>query len=509
MQADRTESAALDFPRPGFFLLKMHIRLITALCAAALLPCSCADDPARGTTFGKDTLSCPVKIPGTDLGFIVYDPAADRVIYSHRRHTPFIPASVTKLATTAAALDILGENFRFVTRLGIRGRIENGTLHGDLVLTGGGDPYLHTPDLMGMVLSLKRLGVSNVRGRFLYDDSHLPRTPRIDSGMDVDAEYNPGLSALSSEQNFILAQWGRNPLTGRDEIFLVPDFPLHRVRIAARPEFGSDRFSLDGDGIWTLRSRRQPEGYERLPVQDPSLFTAWNLQRLGSMQGIRIPAPARAAQPASCTVIHRHRSLPLVELVELILLHSNNPMTELLLLQTVRHMGRPAKELAVAARTLAAWFRTRMPGIDWKDFRLVNGSGLTTENRITPEQLLALLRYASLRPLREGRSYLGLLPVSGVRGSLLRRLNRPETSLRVWAKTGTIFYATTLAGALYTRSGRKLLFAVMCSDQDKRNLYEKTCRGAGRPAALNAAGQWILEKNRQIDELVTLWIKTL
>ena len=207
-------------------------------------------------------------------------------------------------------------------------------------------------------------------------------------------------------------------------------------------------------------------------------------------------------------VIHKHASPPLVKIAEQVLLFSSNPMAELLLLRTVAGMGRRAATLAEAAAILAAYHQSRMEKVDWRGFRLVNGSGLTAENRITPEQTVALRR-AALLALRGGRDYTSLLPVAATSGSLQHRFVKPETALRIWAKTGTIFYSTTLAGVLHTLSGRRLLFAVACTDDARRAVYEREMRSGRRDSAINAAGTWIQEKNRQIDELVMHWIRTL
>jgi len=444
----------------------------------------------------------------TDLGFMVYDPIADRVICSHQRHKPFTPASITKVATTAAALDVLGEDFRFSTLLGYTGVIRNQTLHGNLYLKGYGDPFLHARNLMRMAIALKKLGITNINGNFFFDDSFLLHIQQINEHMDTDAAYNPGVSALSSGYNSIYAHWERPSYTKSTKIFIIPNFPMYRVRAVRKIPWYSTRFSLDKIGVWTLRSTFRRNGHKRLPVKRPSLYTARQLAYLCSMEGVRIPAPARKRMPEEYTIVHRHNSPALSKLVNITLAYSDNLMAELLLLQTVKRLGKKASSLKEAGSILATFFKSKMKKINWKGLRLANGSGLTPDNRITSEQMVALLRFA-LRQRLTNSSYMTLLPLSGISWSLLTRLNRPQTALRVWAKAGTIYYAVTLTGVLFARSGRKFLFSVMCSDSKKRISFQKIRNLKIREKAIKRAMKWVKNKRKLIDTLVSNWVKAL
>lgn len=100
-------------------------------------------------------------------------------------------------------------------------------------------------------------------------------------------------------------------------------------------------------------------------------------------------------------------------------------------------------------------------------FELQNGSGLGGENRITATQLAAVLEWADTLDLK-GRGFTSLLPISGWKGFLSKRLNNPNTALQIWAKTGTLNFSHSLAGALYARSGKKLYFVILNADSKQR-----------------------------------------
>lgn len=489
--------------------LKNLFRISRWLCLALFFGACSPKAALEHISFGKDSRKKDdKKLLSKNMGFIVYDPSRKQVVFSHQRHTPFIPASVTKVATVAAALKLLGPSWRFTTELGHKGPINKGILKGTLFLRGGGDPFLQVRDLMHLALALRKQGITNVQGTFVFDDSLLPTTVLISTNMEEDADYNPGISALSSGHNFVHTHWKNFRWGAKPEIFLAPHLPLHKVSADKGPSRGAIRFTLEEEGRWLLRSSPYPGGYKRLPVKQPSLFTAHTFRLLCRMRGIRLPIPQAGLAPAGPGIIARHHSRPLLHLADITLAYSNNLMAELLLLQTVAKMGKKVSSLQQAAACLTNYYRSQMKGINWQGLYLANGSGLSIHSRITPEQLLAFLCFA-LHLNLPGTGFEALLSPSGLGGSLLRRLHRPATSLRVWAKTGTIFYGVALTGVLYTHQGRRLLFAIMVSDEDKRARYDRLKTGPTREAALRDANRWLRETMGGIDAMVTGWIRTL
>ena len=118
--------------------------------------------------------------PGTAVGYLLIDLESGQVLAELNPDLPLIPASTAKLATAVAALDVLGPEHRFSTELLARGALTGGVLHGDLVLRGGGDPFLDLADLLGLAVRLKNSGIREVEGRFLIDDTALPRFAEIE-----------------------------------------------------------------------------------------------------------------------------------------------------------------------------------------------------------------------------------------------------------------------------------------------------------------------------------------
>jgi len=141
------------------------------------------------------------------VGWMVMDLDSGTVLDARDPDVPFAPASVAKLPTAIYALDRLGPDFRFETRVAATGPVRNETLEGDLILVGGGDPELDSDTLLPLVTQVKEKGFRRVRGQFLVDGSIGPRQPGIANDQPVDAAYNPAVSGLNLNFNRVRLEW--------------------------------------------------------------------------------------------------------------------------------------------------------------------------------------------------------------------------------------------------------------------------------------------------------------
>ena len=142
--------------------------------------------PVRRPTGAPPPRWC-ARPPGTAVGYLLIDLETGQVLAELNPDLPLIPASTAKLATAVVALDVLGPEHRFRTELLARGALERGVLHGDLILRGGGDPFLDLADLLGLAVRLENSGIREVDGRFLIDDTALPRFSEIEPSQPPEA----------------------------------------------------------------------------------------------------------------------------------------------------------------------------------------------------------------------------------------------------------------------------------------------------------------------------------
>lgn len=449
-------------------------------------------------------------MPPKQVGFILYDLDRALVIRAHNRDVGFIPASTSKVPTAIAALEVLGPGHRYETILAYRGSISGGTLKGDLWLRGTGEPLLGTGDLMGMIDAIEKKGIRRIDGHFFFDESDLTRLEQIDEGMDRDVSYNAGLSALSFDYNSIVAEWKRDRKSDTTEIYLIPTLPMNRAGIFSEKLRENVTFAYREDGgieSWLLSPEEKTSGSDRLPVKRPGLYTAQLFAKLCAMRRISLPAPVPGTMPGSARTLTVHEGARLIDILDTTLTYSINLSSELILLSTAKKISGKALTLEESARAMGEYLSGRMRSVHWEGLRLANGSGLTTMSRISPEQMLAFLVYADTRDYG-GKRFRYLLPASGWTWSLARRLGRPETAFRVWAKTGTINFAQGLAGYLHTSTGRSMAFVVFVNDMDTRRRYDADPDRRNKEWSRRVAA-WHNGARSVMDGLVATWIREL
>ncbi len=366
------------------------------------------------------------------VGVVVEDGTTGRRLAAHRADEPGLPASTLKLVTAWAALEMLGPEHRFTTRLWRSAAVDDaGVLRGDLVLEGGGDPLMDLDALMALAWALRDAGVQRVDGRFILDDSTIPSLPVVNPDQPVEAGYNAGIGALSLAFNRV----ERRPLPGGGAFTL----PALRERGPA----------------W---SRLPFDGPASIPVQDAGLHAASVFHDLARSLGITLAAPERTGRPSGLELVAEQQSRSLREIVQAMLLYSNNQVAEIIGLMTT-----DAASLAASAQVMTSRLRTALPAVDWRGFVMTNHSGLDSAARATPDQLLAILTLAQSR-----HAIISLLPAAGWSGSLQSRLRSPDTALRVWAKTGSLDFAASLVGYVLPIDGGVRRMAVLITDETGR-----------------------------------------
>ncbi len=452
---------------------------------------SCQTSPKRFTTIQRFTLEDPNYLhtirnnpdpsalldkSDATLGYILYDPKTQKIIDRKNEDIPFIPASTTKVLTTIAALRILGPQFRFKTQLAYTGKIYKNTLHGDLYLKGGGDPLLFVPHLMSLVKGLSDHHITQISGNFYYDDSLIIPQAMIKESGDFSASYNPGLSALSVDFNQILLEWHSNQKTQSTlNVTVTPDLPLIDIVLTPDEPPPAQPITFEQTPVsdkWLISTALNTPGQQRLPLRRPSLVTALLFSKLCQMHGILLPVPESRSLPQQAKLLAIHQSSPLIEVIERALEYSNNLMSELILLVTAQKLVGHPVNLEQAAKALKDWWLHEIKMPNRELFQFTHGSGLNATNRITPAQWISVLKYADQFRF-ENRSYETLLPVSGWKGTLSNRLGSPEAAFHVWAKTGSLFYSNALTGYLYTLSGKRLIFAILLSNFEKRKMIDQ------------------------------------
>lgn len=431
-------------------------RSAALLSTVPLLPTAL---PAAGRSGGIAELAADHGFGPGEVGALLYEPFTGEPLEALEADRPFAPASVAKLATAAAALAVLGPDHVFRTALAGTA-LAGGILGGDLALVGGGNPALATEDLIGLVQAIRQRGVTRVGGRLLADAGALPAIPEIDPSQPYVAGYNPAVGALSLNYNRAELVWRRRPDGGVETgLWSVSDAGRHPldeavievavsgpVAIARLPGGTGERWRIvPGNGL--------PERLF-LPLRDPARAAAGVLRRLAAAQGLALPPIRSAATPAGAVPLAEHVSAPLATLLAGVLRWSNNLAAELIGLATARRLDGQVATLDRSAAAIARWLRGAAPDTDWSTLSLRNHSGLSSASRMSARQIAAVLRVG-------GPPLWGLLHGGGEDGSVL-------------AKSGTMAYASGLAGLLPDAGGRPLGFVILVGDEARRRAFDRS-----------------------------------
>lgn len=421
--------------------------------------------------------------------------ADGRILASRHAEQLFMPASNTKLLVSAAAAVLLPPGFTVATSLYAGGPVQDGTLLGDLVLYGRGDPTLSKrcyavdtlaagacmadglQPLRDLARGLRAAGVTTVRGDLVGDGSWFEPTlvhPTWEV-YDLNWWYAAPVSGLGVLDNAVaLTHAGGLALGAPAAITVEPLLPGLVLENRTRTVPDSEPQTLDylrREGTLTIvaeggvrQSRRATTEYFALP--DPSLFTAALFRQVLAEEGIAVTGATRATTDSMATLPHR-RQVPLAEIVSRpvedwifpVQNTSQNWFAEMLLKQLGRQLAGEGSWRA--GREVVRRFLIDSVGIDSTQVRAVDGSGLSAQNLVSPMALAQLLRWMQGHPRFE--AFAAGMPRSGQPGSLRTRFTGTPLEGRVVAKTGTITSVNSLSGYIERPGRPPLIFSLMAN----------------------------------------------
>ena len=419
-------------------------------------------------------------IPAEHVAWVVWPVDAAEPLSQHNPRQAMPMASVAKLVTTVMALDTLGPRHRWRTRVYAQGALYDGSLHGDLVLVGGGDPRLSSAELQAWFASLQAAGLRRIQGHIVlqrgqfqlnegdHDGTPVPSPDRPHHQWPAALMVDEGLLQLDGESQGERLVWRMTPaLDG----VVVQDLTQRRAGrcanlrqpLSMRLEEVDRPIRVVVEGDWAPGC-----ALPRLSLSTPpgSRFTAlavaaaWKAAG-GSLDGL-VVQPARSWQPPvfgpGVRLLDEWASPPLRQWLRDMNKWSNNLMARHLMLSWSPGFPRQPATLRGARERFQAWARQR--GFSAADVALDNGSGLSRAERARPLALARLLRQVWRGPHRA--LVQSSLPVAGQDGTLANRL--PRLKGRAFLKTGTLNDVRSLAGFVQAPGGRTLIVVAMVQD---------------------------------------------
>ncbi|HEY7529802.1 MAG TPA: D-alanyl-D-alanine carboxypeptidase/D-alanyl-D-alanine-endopeptidase [Gemmatimonadota bacterium] len=421
-------------------------------------------------------------------GVLVEDARTGEVLYERNARRHFVPASNLKLVVTAAALDALGPDYAWRTSLYATGPLRgDGTLEGDLVLYGRGDPNLSGRFVAGgptaifeaLADSLRVRGLRRVAGGVVADESWFEgEHTRPDwEAYDLLWWYAAPVSALSFNDNSIdftirPAAPGSPPLvTGsppssfwslRNEARTVARLDSASVALDFTREPGTNRVTAYGE-----IAADAPQDTESFAVVNPAGWTGTVFREVLEASGVAVERDsvivvadaARSPVAPDARPLVEHVSVPLARVIATVNQRSQNLHAELLL----KTLGRETRGAGSFDAGIAAerGFLEAI-GVAEDAVHLRDASGLSSGNLVTPEAMATLL--GAMRRHRDGRTFAASLASPGGEGELrVRFADRPELA-GLHAKTGYIRHVNTLSGYLVPSPGDTLVFSILSNN---------------------------------------------
>lgn len=400
------------------------------------------------------------------LGVVVKSLTTNESIFEFNADKLFIPASNQKVMISVAALSLLKPDYRFKTEFYSGGEVSAGVLYGGLYIKGYGDPTLEKDNLVFIANQLKMMGIREIRGGIIVDDSYFERT-RFGKGWKSNWRgdvYSPPISALTLNHNTFEIHVSPSRPGGTPYIRLEPPGSYIQVfnkAVTSSKKGGLSAHWVDGSNAVVLNGRISPRRSSQaleLAVIDPTLYTGGVFKKALEDSGIKVSgAVSKGIVPNWSNSIYTHNSIPLSMIVNEYLKESVNVIGENL----IKTLGAHFKGSPGSWETGAQVISDFLVGIGVDNyFRIVDGSGLSNLNRVSPQTMTDVLQYAYTNKLI-GPDFVKSLPIAGVDGTLKKRFRGSGLEGRVIAKTGYINNVRALSGYAFTRSGDVLAFSIL------------------------------------------------
>ena len=457
---------------PGRDEMALRLPLLASLLLlACATPLAARED--AGLPHDVERVLAERRIPVSSLSVFVREVSGEAPLVSLNAAVPRNPASTMKVLTTYAALELLGPAYTWRTRAWAVGPVRDLVLDGQLVLEGGGDPFMTADRWWGFVNGLRQAGVERITGDVVIDNSLFAYQGDDRAAFDDRPyrAYNVLPDALMVNFQTVNVNVVPDAAAGVAQVRVYPwpsnlavDNEVRLVRGACRGGAGGlvvaapegptgNRLSVAGN----YRSGCAPMAVTRAVMRAPEFaygtFRTFWQQSGGVLEGgLRM-----GVAPAEARLLYTHDSLSLAEVIRLVNKFSSNVMARhLLLTVAAEKAGRPATA-AAGQRVVTEFLASR--GIAIPGLVIENGAGLSRIERISAAGLAAVLLDAWRSPY--SAEFQASLPVAAVDGTLRRRFRSPGMEGRVRMKTGNLQDVSALAGYVNSASGRNYVAVII------------------------------------------------
>ncbi len=411
----------------------------------------------------------------------------------HNATSSFNPASVMKLVTTNAALDLLTPAFRWKTEIYQNGLVNNGVLSGDLIIKAYGDPSFKAQEFWRLLMTLQQAGIKEITGNLVIDKSYFANdiAKNIVHKSSFDNEpwraYNAMPSAFlvnGRSSSFKFVADASDAVNGR--VHIEPEFSLPELQIinevkwsqsacgdwrshvayTVKTEDSKDVAAKTSGAVATFNGTFSPdcgERYLELSVFDDEQYAFYTFKKLWLELGGKFSGQLKIQEkPASAVKVLEQLSDPLGYVVRDINKWSNNLMARQLLLTIAAEKTLlPATEIN-GATAIKNWLASKSfngKSLNFDELVIENGSGLSRTERISAEHLSQMLVSAYNSPVMP--EFISSLPILSLDGTAKKRLKDSPVSARAHLKTGSLEGVSTIAGYVLDKDNKRQVIVMM------------------------------------------------
>ena len=457
-------------------------------------------------------------LKNNNFGIKIYSLDRGEAIIEVRAKKLFIPASNLKVLTTAVALQTLGPNYRFPTSFFTDGTLKDGVLNGNLYIKGHGDPKLVTEQMWLLTNELRNIPIYRITGNIVGDDSFFDDRKRVKTWLKNPGAqaYEAPLGALSFNFNTVQVYVSPDIKAGnKPKIIIEPDTeyitlnnqaktlkPGKRNRlIVNRVEHnGSDEITVSG-GINLNQARAQ----YFLNITNPTQYTLSVLKKYLQHAGIKFAGKIEQRRvPEGAIKLLNHDSEPLTLALQGLNKFSNNFVAEQILktigAKKYGHPGTTLKGIKAFKEYLMAL------GYQQNQYKVFDGSGLSRQNRLSPQIIVDILRYVK-NDLGVYPEFVSALGVMGVDGNVKNRMRGVQSSKRARVKTGTLNFVSALSGYFQSQDDETFAFSILmnslkCSNSRIKKLQDQIIREGLKLRRIPTGSVITEQKEKELSSLI-------
>ncbi len=415
------------------------------------------------------------------IGIRIAELNSGETLFDFNGEKLMIPASNMKLVTSAAALEILGSEYRFTTKIGYTGKIEDEVLDGNLIILGGGDPTLgseyfrndfHSSDFLKIwVQNIKNAGIKNIRGNLVLDASHYDneKIPPTWIWEDMGNYYGAGASALTVYDNLFRITFSSPSKAGKPTQ-IVSTYPkidgLEIKNEVLSSDENRDMAYVFGSPFGNKRVIRGaiPKNRKsftiKASVQHPEKLLAEDLFSFLVKEGIFLSGEIKfeRVEQDKLKTIYVHESPVLAEIVKVLNVESVNLFAEHLVKQIAfEKTGQGSRSVGI--EIIKEFWKSK--GLEG-NFFMEEGSGLSHFNAISPSQFNTILKLS--RETENAEMFLNSLPTAS--NGTLYGFDSGVFENKLKAKSGSMTRIRCYSGYLQTDSGSEIIFSIMVNHFD-------------------------------------------